>query len=72
MAVNSIMSRGPNSLDSLIRRSKPRIEIDLVGQKPGLVSSFTTGDSIEGTVIVTAEHETCFDEVEIVFQGTSF
>lgn len=50
-------------------RSRPEIEIRLVGQKPQLVNSYTTGDQIEGTAIITVEHETPFDEVEIVLQG---
>ncbi|KAJ5593882.1 uncharacterized protein N7459_000090 [Penicillium hispanicum] len=71
MAATSIVSRGSDSLDVFIRRSQPKIEIDLAEQQQGLVSSFTTGDPIEGTVIITVEHETRFDEVEIVLQGMS-
>lgn len=62
-------SRRSDSLDAFTRGSPPRIEIKLVGQKPGLVNSYTTGDQIEGSAIVTVGNETRFDEVEIVLQG---
>lgn len=69
MAPTSSISRGSDTLDVFTRRSQPKIEIELIGQKPGLVNSYTTGDQIEGTAIVTVEHETRFDEVEIILQG---
>jgi hypothetical protein len=69
MVATSVISRGSETFDVFTRRSQPKIEIDLVGQTPGLVSSYTTGDHIEGTVTITVEHETRFDEVEIAFQG---
>ncbi|CAI7583620.1 hypothetical protein N7533_009026 [Penicillium manginii] len=71
MVATSVISRGSETFDVFTRRSQPKIEIDLVGQTPGLVSSYTTGDHIEGTVTITVEHETRFDEVEIAFQGSS-
>ncbi|KAJ5639065.1 uncharacterized protein N7484_006927 [Penicillium longicatenatum] len=67
----SIISRGSEGLDVFARRSTPKIEIDLEGQKPGLVTSYTTGDYIEGIAKITVDHETRFDEIEIVLQGTS-
>ncbi|KAJ5981099.1 hypothetical protein N7481_008397 [Penicillium waksmanii] len=70
MVAASIISRGSDTLNVFTRRSQPNIDINLVGQKPGLVSSYTTGDHIEGTVTVTVEHETRFNEVEIVLQVT--
>ncbi|OOQ87026.1 arrestin (or S-antigen), N-terminal domain protein [Penicillium brasilianum] len=71
MAARSIMSHGSETLDVFTRRSQPKIEIELVGQKPGLVNSYTTGDQIEGNVKITVDADTRFDEVEITFQGTS-
>jgi hypothetical protein len=71
MVATSVISRGSESLDVFTRRSQPKIQINLLGQTPGLVNSYTTGDQIEGTVTVTVEHETRFDEVEIVLQGRS-
>lgn len=72
MVATSVISRGSETLDVFTRRSQPKIEINLVGQKPGLVSSYTTGDQIDGTVDVTVDHETRFDEIEIVLQGRSY
>ena len=70
MTARSIMSHGSETLDIFTRRSVPKVEIELVGQKPGLVNSYTTGDQIEGSVKITVDADTRFDEVEIVFQGT--
>lgn len=69
-AATSIISRGPETLDVFTRRSQPKIELNLVGQKPGFINSYTTGDLIEGTAIITVDQVTRFDEVEIVLQGT--
>ena len=66
----SVLSRGSVSLDAWIRRSAPKVEINLSGQKPGFVSSYTTGDQIDGTAIITVDHGMRFDEIEIVLQGT--
>lgn len=69
MSASSIISRGSETLDVFTRRSQPKIELNLAGQKPGLVNSYTTGDHIEGTAMITVDQETRFDEVEIIFQG---
>lgn len=69
MVATSVISKGSETLDVFTRRSQPKIEINLQGQTPGLVNSYTTGDQIEGTVTITVDHETRFDEVEIVLQG---
>ncbi|KAJ5125219.1 Carboxypeptidase [Penicillium atrosanguineum] len=71
MVATSVISKGSESLDVFTRRSQPKIEINLLDQTPGLVNSYTTGDQIEGTVSITVDQETRFDEVEIVLQGTS-
>ncbi|KAF3389608.1 hypothetical protein F1880_004473 [Penicillium rolfsii] len=71
MTTRSIMSHGSETLDVFIHRSQPKVEIELVGQKPGLVASYTTSDQIEGSVKITVDADTRFDEVEITFQGTS-
>lgn len=68
----SIISRGSEGLDVFARRSTPRIEIDLDGQKPGLVNSYTTGDYIEGTAKITVDQDTRFDEIEIILQGNLY
>ncbi|PWY88347.1 hypothetical protein BO70DRAFT_359787 [Aspergillus heteromorphus CBS 117.55] len=67
----SIITRGSNSLAAFAVRSRPKIDISLSSQKEGLVPSYTTGDVIEGTVTVTVDHDTRFDELEITFEGTS-
>ncbi|KAJ5950538.1 uncharacterized protein N7479_008951 [Penicillium vulpinum] len=71
MSATSTLSSGSERLEAWTRRSQPMIEIDLTGPKPGHFNCYTTADSIDGTVTVTVEHETPFDEVEIVFDGTS-
>lgn len=70
MAAVSVLSRGSNTLDILSRRLRPSIDIHLEGQTPGLVNSYATGDHIEGTVTISANLDTRFDEVEIVLQGS--
>ncbi|KAJ5272972.1 hypothetical protein N7478_008097 [Penicillium angulare] len=67
----SIVSRGSDTLDVWTRRSTPKIEITLDGQKPGLVNSYTTGDQIEGVAKITVDTEIRFDEIEINLQGNT-
>ncbi|KAJ5730408.1 uncharacterized protein N7483_004916 [Penicillium malachiteum] len=67
----SIISRGSDTLDIWPRRPAPKVDIDLVGQKPGLVNSYTSGDRVEGVANITVDHETRFDEIEIILQGNS-
>lgn len=69
MATISVPSRGSATLGVRSRSSCPKIDIELIGQSPCPVNSYTTGDNIEGTVTVAAEHDTHFDEIEILFQG---
>ncbi|CAG8027537.1 unnamed protein product [Penicillium olsonii] len=70
-AATSILSSGSEKLDAWTRRAQPKVEIDLAGQKQGHVNSYTTGESVEGIVNITAEHDTRFEEVEIVLEGRS-
>lgn len=70
MRMASIIS-GDSDTFAWTRPLHPKIEIQLVGQQPHIVNSYTTGDQINGTAIITVEHETPFDEVEIVLQGSS-
>jgi hypothetical protein len=69
MSTTSTLSSGAEKLDAWTRRSQVKVEIDLAGQKPGHVNSYTTADNIDGTVTISVEHETRFDEIEIVFEG---
>lgn len=48
----------------------PKVSIDLTGQQDGFVCSYSTWDRIEGTAIVEVDHDTWFDDIEIVFEGT--
>ncbi|CAG8194993.1 unnamed protein product [Penicillium salamii] len=70
-AATSILSSGSEKLDAWTRRAQPKVEIDLAGQNPGRVNSYTTGESVEGVVSITAEHDTRFEEIEIVLEGRS-
>ncbi|KAJ6014842.1 hypothetical protein N7540_009433 [Penicillium herquei] len=67
----SIISRGSDTLDIWPRRTAPKVDIDLAGQKPGMVNSYTNGDRVEGVANITVDHETRFDEIEINLQGNS-
>lgn len=69
MSTTSTLSSSSQRLEAWTRRSQPKIEIDLTGQEPGHVNCYTTGENIDGIVTITVEHETRFDEVEIVFEG---
>ncbi|KAJ5884707.1 hypothetical protein N7495_009217 [Penicillium taxi] len=69
MTTSSTITRGTSSLNIWAQRSKPKVDISFVEQRPNLVNSYTTGDHIEGTATITVEYETRFDEVEIVLQG---
>ncbi|KAL1962185.1 hypothetical protein VTN77DRAFT_531 [Rasamsonia byssochlamydoides] len=67
----SLITRGASTLESLSRRSRLKIDIDLIGQNTGFVASYTTLDKIEGVVTVHADQDTNFHSVEITFEGTS-
>ncbi|KAJ9293556.1 hypothetical protein DTO271G3_7635 [Paecilomyces variotii] len=69
MSASSFIARSTSTFESLTKRSRPKVEVDLVDQKDGFVASYTTGDKIEGEVTVTAEHDIQFDEINITFEG---
>ncbi|KAE8374592.1 hypothetical protein BDV26DRAFT_35343 [Aspergillus bertholletiae] len=52
-------------------KRRPRISIDLNGQKEGSGSSYTTSDRIEGTATIIADRDTTFDNIKITFEGTT-
>jgi hypothetical protein len=66
----SIINRSASTLESLTKRGRLKIGIDLLGQDTGFVASYTTRDRIEGEVTVEAEYDTRFDSVEITFEGS--
>ncbi|KAB8274472.1 hypothetical protein BDV30DRAFT_225872 [Aspergillus minisclerotigenes] len=49
---------------------RPRICIDLSGQKEGPVSSYTTSDKIEGTATIITDHDTKYDHIKITFEAS--
>ena len=69
MATPSILTRGSSSLAAFAVRGRPKVDIVVANQQDGLVPSYTTGDTIEGTVTITTDHDTRFDELEITFEG---
>lgn len=69
MAEESV-ARSASMLESLTKRSRPRVGIELIGQTDGFVSSYTTWDTIRGEVSVTVDHDTPFDDIDITFEGT--
>ena len=54
---------------SLVKTSRPRVDIELTGQESGFVPSYTTWDRIHGTATVEADRDTYFDDIVITFQG---
>lgn len=66
--MTSFVTRSSSTLESLTQ-SRPKVNIELAGQTEGLVNSYTTKDRIEGTAVITVDHDTRFDEVEITFEG---
>ncbi|KAH7065417.1 arrestin [Macrophomina phaseolina] len=55
-------------------QGKPIIDISLKGEHGphgSYISSFSTMDTLEGEVAITAPHDTRFDDIEICFVGTS-
>ncbi|KAF9891465.1 hypothetical protein FE257_003931 [Aspergillus nanangensis] len=62
-----LTSIGSCSLASAFKGSNPKIAIELSDPK----QRYTTWDQIEGTVTVTVDNETTFDDVDITFEGRS-
>lgn len=60
-----------NVISELWFTRRPRICIDLRGQKEGPVSSYTTSDKIEGTATIIADHDTKYDHIKITFEGAT-
>ncbi|KAK2748090.1 hypothetical protein FQN57_001213 [Myotisia sp. PD_48] len=59
------------ALENWGRRSMPKVEITLKDQSPLRINSYTTLDAIEGTATFTVEADTPFDQISIIFLGTS-
>lgn len=66
---SSFVTRSSSTLEALTSRAKPKVTVNLQGETDGLVSTYTTGDRIEGTATITVDRDVRFDEVEITFEG---
>ncbi|KAF2177635.1 arrestin [Zopfia rhizophila CBS 207.26] len=73
-SVQSIGNQIGYKVRNLATYGRPTIEINLDnshGTHGRYVTSYSTMDTIEGTVSVTANHDTRFEDIEIAFVGTS-
>ncbi|KAL4875041.1 hypothetical protein BJY04DRAFT_171419 [Aspergillus karnatakaensis] len=66
----SLLPRGSITADVFAASARPQVKIELSGKSERATGVYTTGDSIEGTVTITANHLISFDEVEIQLEGT--
>ncbi|KAI9041017.1 S-antigen [Aspergillus affinis] len=55
----------------LPRSNRLRVEIHLSNETPGCVGTYTTGDRIQGTVTITADHDIPFEDISISLRGSS-
>lgn len=54
---------------SLALMGRPQVDIVLAGQTGTLSTSYTTGDGIQGEVVIATAHDTRFDRLEISLEG---
>ncbi|CBF81883.1 hypothetical protein AN5453.2 [Aspergillus nidulans FGSC A4] len=66
----SLLSAGTRAADVLYPFASPQIKIELASETGSAARAYTTGDRIEGTVTVTANHLISFDEVNIQLEGS--
>lgn len=59
----------PAALRALGQKPKPEIKIALSGDQDRTSKTYSTFDKIEGSVTITASHDTNFDDIEIDFLG---
>lgn len=52
-------------------RPRPKVSINLDKSSKGLSDTYTTSDQITGTVVITVDEETSFNNVSITFEGKS-
>jgi hypothetical protein len=67
----SLIARGASTFEALTKRSRPKININLVNDAAGFVTSYTTFDKIQGEITVEVEQSTAFHSIEIAFDGKS-
>ncbi|EON67216.1 hypothetical protein W97_06469 [Coniosporium apollinis CBS 100218] len=71
---DSVVANMGYKVRNLALSQQPSIDIFLKGTQgvhSAYVTSFSTMDKLEGTVSITAKHDTRFDELEIAFVGVS-
>ncbi|KAL4989647.1 hypothetical protein BDW68DRAFT_156293 [Aspergillus falconensis] len=66
----SLLTVGSRATDVLYPFASPQIKIELTREANRVTTAYTTGDRIEGTVIITANHLISFDEIDIQLQGS--
>lgn len=62
-------SSGRPSFSSFTKRTRPVIDIHLNDQQDTYVSSYTTLDKIEGSVLINSPGDLKFDDIVITFEG---
>lgn len=70
--MQSLSNHIGSKMRTFAHHGQPLIEIDLDsshGTHGSWVTSYSTMDSIEGTVSITAPNDTRFEDVEIAFTG---
>jgi hypothetical protein len=65
----SLLTAGTRAADVLYPFASPQIKIELARETDSATRAYTTGDRIEGTVTVTANHLISFDEIDIQLEG---
>lgn len=70
--MQSMRNQVGSKVRTLTHHGQPTIEIDLKGSdgpRSTWVTSYSTMDNIEGTVSITAAHDTRFEDIDIAFVG---
>ncbi|RDW65778.1 arrestin (or S-antigen), N-terminal domain protein [Aspergillus mulundensis] len=66
----SLLTVGPRAADVLYPFASPQIKIELARETSNVTRAYTTGDLIEGTVTITANHLISFDQIDIQLEGS--
>ncbi|KAL4908455.1 hypothetical protein BDW74DRAFT_100793 [Aspergillus multicolor] len=66
----SLLTVGPRAADVLYPFASPQIKIELARETNNVTKAYTTGDRIEGTVTITANHLISFDQIDIQLEGS--
>lgn len=72
-AMHSISNQIQYRMLQIAHYGQPAIDIDLDDSRHGTqgsyITSYSTMDTIEGTVTITCQHDTRFEDIEIAFTG---